>query len=219
METTKITALHSPKLLTIYKENKMKKIAILLLAAFAISANAHGPVRGKLTAAVIINAPAAKVWEVVQNYDDLSWLPPVAKTTADNGNNQGSKRVITLKGGGTINETLKKYNAGKMSYKYKITSMSATSSVRHAGKDEPIPVVPVANYAATISVVAKDGKSIVIWVATYYRSYVNNNPPPQLNEKAADSAISAIFTAGLTSLAQRFDPNTSAAAVKIRIKR
>lgn len=197
----------------------MKKIALLLLATFAISASAHGPVRGKLTASIVVDASAGKVWDLVKNYDDLSWLPPVAKTTANKGNNKGSQRTITLKDGATITEILKKYDAAKMSYKYKITNMSSASSVRHAGKDEPIPVVPVANYAATISVKSKGAKSIVTWVATYYRAYVNNNPPPELNEKAADSAISGIFTAGLTNIAKSFDPSARASAVKIKIKR
>lgn len=200
----------------------MKKIALLVPALFLMmlsSVYAHGPVRGKMTASVTIDAPAAKIWDIIKDYDDMSWLPPIKSVTADKGNNKGSIRVLTLKKGGTITEELKKYNADKMSYKYKITEMSSVKTIQHAGKDEQIPVVPVENYAATITVKEKSGKSIVTWVATYYRAYVNNNPPEELNEAAADKAITTILKSGLTNLLKKFDSKGDESAVSITMKR
>ncbi|MCK5925277.1 MAG: SRPBCC family protein [Methylococcales bacterium] len=190
-----------------------------LLLMFASTANAHGPVRGKMTASVIIDAPAEKVWDVVKDYGDLSWLPLIKNTKADKGNKKGSVRVLTLKDGGTITEELKAYKPDKMSYKYKITDMSSVKTIKHSGKDEEIPVLPVENYAATISVSEKGGKSEVKWVATYYRAYVNNNPPEELNEAAADKAVTAVLTSGLTSLLQKFDSKGKESAVKFKMKR
>jgi mxaD protein len=200
----------------------MKKLSLfisLFLFLFAASSNAHGPVRGKMTASVSIDASADKVWDVVNNYDDLSWLPLVASVKADKGNNKGSIRVITLKDGGTITEELKDYKADKMTYKYKITDMSTVKTIKHAGQDEDIPVLPVENYAAKLSVDDKGGKAVVTWVATYYRGYVNNNPPEELNEEAADEAVESVLKAGLTSILQKFDAGANSSAVKIVMKR
>jgi hypothetical protein len=200
----------------------MKKIWLfvsIMSLLFASAVNAHGPVRAKTTAKAVIDAPAEKVWDIIKNYDDMSWHPGIKSTTADKGNKKGSVRVLTLTNGGTITEVLKDYKADKMSYKYKITEMSSVGTVHHAGQDESIPVLPVENYAATLSVKDKGGKSEVTWVATYYRAYLNNNPPAELNEEAADKAVTAVLTDGLTSLAQKFDSSATSSVVKVNVKR
>lgn len=200
----------------------MKKISLFLFfipLLFVATAKAHGPVRGKMTASVTVNASAEQVWDVIKNYDDMSWHPSIQSVTADKGNKKGSVRVLTLANGGKITEKMKDYKADKMSYKYKIIDMTSTGTVHHAGQDEPIPVLPVENYAATLSVKDKGGKALVTWVATYYRAYVNNNPPAELNEEAADKAVTAVLTDGLASLAKKFDSSASASDVKIKLKR
>jgi len=200
----------------------MKKISLFISLAlffFSAVATAHGPVRGKMTATLLIDAPAEKVWDVISSYGDMSWHPAMASSTADNGNEKGSVRVLTLKSGGTITEELKAYKADKMSYKYKITDMSTVKTIQHSGKDENIPVLPVENYQATLTVKAKGRKSVVTWVATYYRGYVNNNPPEELNEAAADAAVTAVLTEGLVDLAQNFDTGANSSEVKITMKR
>ncbi len=200
----------------------MKKIALfvsLVALFFSATAIAHGPVRGKMTATISIDASADKVWDVISNYDDMSWHPAITNATADKGNSKGSVRVLTLKGGGKITEELKDYKADKMSYKYKITDMTTVKTIQHAGQDEDIPVLPVENYAAKITVKGKGSKSVVTWVATYYRGYVNNNPPEELNEAAADKAVTAVLTDGLVSLAQKFDAGAKESDVKFKMKR
>ncbi len=200
----------------------MKKISLfisLALVFFATAATAHGPVRGKLTLTLTVDAPADQVWNVISNYDDMSWHPSISNTTADKGNDKGSVRVLTLDDGGTITEELKAYKADKMSYKYKITDMSTVKTIQHAGQDEDIPVLPVENYQATISVKEKGNKSILTWVATYYRGYVNNNPPEELNEEAADKAVTAVLTEGMVSVAQKFDTGANASEVKVTMRR
>ena len=66
----------------------MKKISLFISLALLFCTtlvSAHGPVRGKLTATVTIDASAEKVWNVIGNYDNLSWLPAAESVTADNG--------------------------------------------------------------------------------------------------------------------------------------
>jgi polyketide cyclase/dehydrase/lipid transport protein len=96
--------------------------------------------------------------------------------------------------------------------------MSSTGTIKHAGKDEDIPTLPVENYASEISVEDKGGKAEVEWVATYYRAYVNNNPPAELNEEAADAAVKLVLTSGLEALSKKLAPNDTP-EVKIEIKR
>jgi len=177
----------------------MKKTSIFVSAAlllFTGIVNAHGPVRGKMTATVTIDAPAAKVWDVIKNYNDMSWHPSI-KSVEGGSNEKGAVRKLTLTSGGTITEELKAHDDAKMTYKYKITDMSSTGTIKHAGQDEEVPVLPVGNYAAELSVTDKGGKAEVEWVATYYRAYVNNNPPAELNEEAADKAVTEVLTTGL----------------------
>jgi mxaD protein len=181
----------------------MKKTTLLLsLGAFMFTsvANAHGPVRQKLEEEITINAPAAKVWNIIKEYNDLAWLPVVQGVSATGGNEKGAMRTLTLKNGGTITEELKKYDAAKMSYDYKITDMSSTHTIVHSGVEEKVPVFPVDNYAASIKVEDKGGSSLVSWKTGYYRAYMNNNPPAEMNEEAANIAVSKVLKDGLTNL-------------------
>lgn len=178
----------------------MKKYLALPLFLFSAFAYAHGPVRQDTDETITINAPAEKVWGIIQNYGDMSWLPPVKSTDVKGGNEKGATRVLTLKDGGTITEELKKYDAAKMSYSYKITDMSTAKTITHAGAEEKVPVVPVGNYSATITVEAQGAATAVHWKAGYYRAYTNNNPPEEMNEATANAAIKGIFTSGLNNL-------------------
>ena len=179
---------------------KITLIASVLLFFFAAIASAHGPVRQQAEEQITINAPAEKVWALIKNFDDMSWLPSVSNTAAEGGNTKGATRVLTLNDGGTIKEELKKYDETKMSYSYKITEMSTAKTITHAGAEEKVPVLPVDNYSATIKVEAKGDTSVVNWKAGYYRAYTNNNPPAEMNEETANAAVNAILKTGLINL-------------------
>jgi hypothetical protein len=179
---------------------KIKLVASVLLFFFTAIASAHGPVRQKAEEQITINAPADKVWAIIKNYGDMAWHPDISNTTAEGGNKKGATRVLTLKDGGTIKEELKKYDESKMSYSYKITEMSTAKTITHAGAEEKVPVLPVDNYSATIDVEAKGDTSVVSWTAGYYRAYTNNNPPAEMNEEAANAAVSAVLKTGLLNL-------------------
>jgi carbon monoxide dehydrogenase subunit G len=171
-----------------------------LAILFVTVAQAHGPVRQKVEEQITINAPAQKVWGIIKDYGDMSWLPTVKNTTVKGGNTEGATRVLTLQDGGTITEELKKYDEGKMSFAYKITEMSTAKTINHAGAETKVPVLPVDNYAASIDLEAKGETTVVTWKAGFYRAYTNNNPPPEMNEEAANAAVNAIFKAGLENL-------------------
>jgi len=199
----------------------MKKISFLAVFLFLFStlSYAHGPVRGKMTATVDIEAPAEQVWDIIKNFDDMSWHPAIKSVKATGGNTKGATRILTLTDGNTITEQLKSYNADKMSYKYKIIDMSVVKTIEHSGQSEDIPVLPVDNYQGIIKVKKKGNSTVVTWIATYYRGYMNNNPPEELNEEAADKAVTEVLKTGLTSLLHKFEPNTLPTAITFKMKR
>src|SRR3982074_743138 len=96
--------------------------AVALTAAFG-PAWAHGPTRQKVRESIEINAPPAKVWAAIGNFQDMSWLPPVCNDEVDKGTAIESTRRLTLAHGATVDEELYKYDAEKMSYSYRITAV------------------------------------------------------------------------------------------------
>ena len=160
----------------------------MLVALSPLAAEAHGPTRQKLTKSVEIAAPPEAVWALIKNFDDMSWHPAVEKTEAKGGNDAKATRTLTLKGGGQLHEELRKYEADKMSYSYKITDVN-------------IDVLPVANYSSSIDVEpGKDGGSVVEWQGAFYRGYMNNDPPEKYNDESAVKAVTGVYEAGLANL-------------------
>lgn len=160
--------------------------AFVTLAAAAFAALAHGPTRQKVTEQVTLDAPPAAVWAKIRNFDALKdWHPAVASSPADKGNQEGSVRTLTLKGGGTLIETLEAYDDAKMRYSYRAKDGGA---------------LPVTNYTSTISVRADGGKTVVEWRGAFYRGYPNNDPPPDQNDEAALRAVTGVYQAGLANL-------------------
>jgi len=165
---------------------------LVLLAALPGLAEAHGPSRQKVVETVEINAPADKVWAVVGNFQDMSWHPAFSKTEGKGGNDVGATRILTVGTGGQIFEKLTKYDAAGKSLSYEITEVD-------------VKVVPVTNYAATISVKGTGDKSTVEWKSAFYRGFVNNDPPPELSDEAAVKAITGVFKKGLEALKAKLE--------------
>jgi carbon monoxide dehydrogenase subunit G len=167
-----------------------------VVAALAVTgiAWAHGPTRQKVRESIEINAPPAKVWAVIGNFQDMSWLPPVSKTEGNKGNEIEATRRLTLSTGATVDEELYKYDAEKMSYSYRITEVD-------------VKVLPVTNYSSTLTVSpAPDGKgSTVEWTGAFYRGFPNNDPPPELSDEAAVKAVSGLYRVGLEALKKKIE--------------
>lgn len=162
-------------------------LAFMLSSSFAF---AHGPSRLKVKETIEINAPASEVWAMIGNFDSAhTWLPMVESSTAEGGNTKGASRTLVLGADAKIFETLKKHSDEKMSYSYKIPI-----------QEHDVNVLPVTNYAATLSVKEKGDGSIVTWKGAFYRGYPNNDPPAELNDDAAVAAVTAVYQAGLTHL-------------------
>lgn len=167
----------------------------VVMAALAVlgAAWAHGPTRQKVRESIEIDAPQAKVWAVIGNFQDMSWLAGVAKTEGEKGNEIGATRRLTLAPGITIDEELYKYEPEMMSYSYRITAVD-------------VKVLPVTNYSSTLSVSpAPGGKAKLEWAGAFYRGFPNNDPPPDLNDEAAIKAVSELYRGGLAALKKKIE--------------
>ena len=164
-----------------------------LITALPFAATAHGPTRQKVVETIEIEAPADKVWAAIGNFQDMSWHPAIAKTEGTGANAAGAaKRTLTTQSGGLIHETLTKYDAEGKSFSYEITEVD-------------VKVVPVSDYSATLSVKDAGGKASVEWKGAFYRGYVNNDPPPELDDEAAVKAVTGIHRSGLEALKAKLE--------------
>lgn len=181
---------------------QLAKLFAVVIAVLPAIVWAHGAPRLQVTESITINAAPEKVWAVVKDFGSLaSWHPAVESSEAT-GSDKGATRKLTLGGGGTIDEVLKKVDDGKMTIMYAITGMSNAGEIDDHGKPHEVPVVPVSKYKSWISVTAKDGGSEVKWWGKFFRAYhgKSDHPPAELGDKAAKGAISGIYTSGLESL-------------------
>lgn len=169
-------------------------MAAASLAVAASGAQAHGPTRQKVSETIEINAPPAKVWAVVGNFQDGGWIPVVDKTEGSGGSAAGAKRTLTLKGGATVEEEVAKLEPEKMTLMYRIDKVD-------------VKVLPVTNYSSWLVVTPQDGgaKSKVEWRGAFYRGYPNNDPPPELNDEAAIAAVTGLYKAGLENLKKKIE--------------
>ena len=165
----------------------MRLAAVAALATVSFTAQAHGPTRQKVAETVEINAPADKVWAVVGNFQDASWIPVVEKTEGKGGNEVKATRTLTLKGGATVEEELAKYDAEKKTLMYRINKVD-------------VKTLPVNDYSSTIEVEGEGAKTKVTWRGAFYRGYMNNDPPPELNDEASEKGVGAWIKASLANL-------------------
>ena len=165
----------------------MTLAAAAALAALSFTAQAHGPTRQKVSESIEINAPADKVWATVGNFQDAGWIPVVEKTEGKGGNEPKATRVLTLKGGPTVEEALVKHDPDKKTLAYRITKVD-------------VKTLPVNDYSSTIEVEGEGAKTKVTWRGAFYRGYMNNDPPADLNDEASKKAVLGLYKASLENL-------------------
>ena len=171
---------------------RVTALLALALALVAIApALAHGPTRQRVTQTVDIARSPDEVWAIAGDFDALArWHPLIASSPATRGNEVGSIRKLTLRAEGNpgFDEELTKYDAAARTYAYRIIKVDPK-------------ILPVNTYSATFEVRANPaGGSTVEWRAAFYRGYMLNNPPPELNDAAAIKAVTGVLRAGLDHL-------------------
>jgi mxaD protein len=169
----------------------MKRIAAIvyfaLMAASGLAFAAGAPVL-KVSKSVTINAPAEKVWEQTKNFSGLNtWHPAVEsdKIVQGTDNKVGAVRLLTLKGGGTIQEKLLAHDDAKRTFKYSILEG----------------VLPVSNYTSTFSVAsAGKNKAKVTWSGSFQRKDTGPKPAAGADDKTAKDTIAGVYKGGLDNL-------------------
>ena len=159
-----------------------------LAALVAFTPQAHGPTRRKISESIEINAPADKVWAVIGDVKNADWIQNVTKTEVTGDVPNKFKRTLTLKNGDQIQETSNKFKPDEKLFSYYIDKVDV--------KD-----LPANDYSASITVEpAGDAKSKVEWKAAFYRGYMNNDPPPELNDEASEKGVGDWIKASLANL-------------------
>ncbi len=153
-------------------------------ALLATAAWAHGPTPQKVDETIEIKAAPKTVWAIAGDYAGVAkWDPDVAASEGDN-----KKRFLTFKNGEKLKEEVDEYDAEKMTYTYRML-------------DQNLKAFPASSYSATLIVTpGRDGGSKVEWYARVYRGDTGNEPPDELNDEAAKTALSKLFRAGLDGI-------------------
>lgn len=165
----------------------MKQLIQTLLLFLPLSALAHGPTPQKAHETVNIEAPAAKVWEVIKHFDAMAdWHSDVQASAGDGTDQLGSVRRLTLENG-ELEESLDYYSDKDFEYGYRL-------------KTENLKALPVSFYTASLQVVGDADSASVQWKSRFYRGDTGNFPPELLNDAAAVKAMQQFMRNGLNSL-------------------
>jgi mxaD protein len=173
-----------------------RSIVVLALVAVAApwAALADAPKTLKVVETVEVNAPVAKVWATVKDFDSLDkWHPGFSKDEIVKGTNNkvGAVRSLTVKGGPTFTEELLAYSGKSHSYKYTITDESA---------------LPIHNYKSTIVVKSgKNGGSVVTWTGWFKRKNTSDTPPDAESDAGVIKFITGVYRGGLDNVKKLVD--------------
>jgi hypothetical protein len=169
--------------------------ALVIAAVVApLAALAHGATPQKVVETIEIAAPPARVWAVVGDFQDMGWLPGVARTEGEGGvTPEIARRKLFLASGAVIDERLVQYDDAAMTLRYIIEHVDFA-------------VLPVGNLSATLKVSpAASGGSVVEWKSRFYRAFPGGNPPEQYTDEVAIAAVSTFFKNGLAALKTRVE--------------
>ena len=167
----------------------MKRLAITLLGLI-VSCAASANNRSLLVVSEVIgiNAPPAKIWNLVKPFDSVPrWHPAFASAeiVAGRDGKVGAVRALTFKDGPTFTEELLAFNDQSMAFTYNIV-------------ESPL---PIDRYVSTMSV-KPDGRggSIVTWVGVFSRKNPRDQVPDAENDAALIGLITGAYQAGLQNL-------------------
>ena len=163
--------------------------AALLTVALGFAAPAYAAKALHVSHSVSIDAPAARVWGIVHDFGNLTWVPAVKSSHATMGNKAGSVRTLDL-GGPILTERLVHYDAPAMMYKYRIQNTPSN-----------LKTLPVSHYVSVITVKSLGhAKSKVTWTGDFERADTSAHPKKGMGNHAALTAVKGIYSTGLANL-------------------
>lgn len=172
----------------------MRTALSLLAILLAAPALAHGPTPIKVDETIVISADPKIVWATAGKFDGIAtWHPDVQAVKAKGGDAAGAEREVTLKKGGVLKEGLDEYDAVGHKLSWRMS-------------DPDLEALPVSSYTLTFMVEpAASGGSQVKWYGRLYRGDTSNEPPENLNDDAARTAMAAFLHNGLEGLKKKVE--------------
>ena len=159
---------------------------ILILILIKDTSYSHGPSRQKVSESITIDAPSTDVWKIVNNFQNFKWNKNIESVSSDS-NKVGSERVLTFNSGENVKQKLEKSDDTKMMVNWRIIETNNS-------------ILPVNSYSSKIFVKSKDGKTLVQYKAGFYRGFMGNDPPPELNDENSKKLVKNFITENLQGL-------------------
>ena len=157
--------------------------------AFGFAAPAYAAKALHVSHSVTIDAPAAKVWGVVHDFSNLTWVPAVKSSHATEGNKPGSVRTLNL-GGPILTEQLVHYDAKETMYKYRIQNTPSN-----------LKTLPVSHYVSVITIKSLGAdKTRATWTGNFERADTSAHPKKGMGNHTALTAVKGIYSSGLSNL-------------------
>lgn len=156
-----------------------------LLAMVATAASAQWQSQSTYEA-VVIDAPADKVWDMVKGWDSLHTWHPVFSATKiiAGGLSVGSIRELTIKDGPKFTEELLSFDNVGQALHYKII-------------ESPLPVV---DYLSTVRVLSLgENRSELAWMASWRRK-ARDGATAENDDRAVGKFLSGAYQAGLQNV-------------------
>ncbi|APH56139.1 Hypothetical protein GbCGDNIH6_0343 [Granulibacter bethesdensis] len=160
-----------------------------------LTTHAHGPTPQKVDESVTVSAPPDKVWAIVKDFGGVGkWDSQFTAVTFKNDKDQGQERTLTLKSGKKIVEGLDfiDENAKQIGWRR---------------VDDDVTALPVSSYNVKLTVTPDGNGSKITWDGRFYRGDTGNEPPDNLNDAAAVSAMTSMIKAGLGNLKDYISKN------------
>ena len=169
-------------------------VFILTITFLFSDAYSHGPSRQKVSENIKINAESEKVWKIVKNFKDFKWNKDIDNCSATE-NTIGSERLIEFSNGSKVKQKLEKLDDKKMMIAWRIIETDNK-------------MIPVNSYAAKVFVKKNDDKTSTInYKAGFYRGFMGNDPPTELNDENSKKKVREFITNSLKGLKEIAEKN------------
>jgi len=156
---------------------------------FIFSTKAHGPSRQKVVEKIELVASPEKVWEIISDFTKFSWNTDVVNVSST-GKEIGSERELTFSNKKKITQSLEKFDDEKKKITWRITSTDND-------------ILPVNSYSAMLMVTEKKGeknKSILTYKAAFYRGFMGNDPPENLNDENSKKKVTSFVKKNISGI-------------------
>ena len=147
----------------------------------------HGPSRQKVSETISVKASAEKVWEIVKNFKDFKWNDDIKNCSASD-NQIGSERTIEFVNGSLVKQKLEKLSDEKLMIGWRVIETDNK-------------MLPVNSYAAKVFIIPKDDNTTQVkYKAGFYRGFMGNDPPEELNDENSKKKVENFIKKSLNGL-------------------